>query len=46
MATYAEEQGMLEVHVADLGKGIREADMEKIFTLFGQVDDGDGYPEE
>ena len=40
MATYAEEEGMLEVHVADQGKGIHEADMQKIFTLFGQVVDG------
>ena len=39
LASYNEEDQMLEVHVKDKGKGIRRKDIEKIFTLFGQGED-------
>ena len=36
MASYSEQNQMLEVHVSDQGKGVRADDIGKIFNLFDQ----------
>lgn len=37
VAAYDEETEMLQVHIFDSGKGIKQEDINKLFTMFGKL---------
>ena len=42
LARYNHEKQFLEVHIQDKGQGINERGKQRLFTLFGKLNDTDG----